>query len=87
MLASLAKAQLAEPVDEVRAGGVINRELEKLVADVRWRGGRLIEFADRLLCGFKQRAGLFLEEQQRAMAVRGGDGGRRGAKAVVENFE
>jgi hypothetical protein len=64
MLAGLAKAQLAEPVDEMCAGGVVDRELEKLIADMRGRGRRLIELADRLLHGLEQCARLFLEEQQ-----------------------
>jgi hypothetical protein len=80
----------AEPVADGRGRLRVDREFDELEADVRGRrrrreqrlaGGRRVPFLR------EPRARQVFQIEQRTVAVGGRDRGRRGAKAVVEDFE
>src|SRR6202000_2481570 len=75
------KSHAREPVRERRAACRIDGKLQKLETGVRGRLRRL----EQLRPGHT--GALFLEEQERAIAIERGRAVRRSAKAVVEDFE
>ena len=85
MPAGQPESELAEPVGYFDARRLVDGEFEELEADVLGRRGRVEHDVRRRL--LHHGAGLLFEKAQRPMAVGGGDGGRRRAKTVVEDFE
>src|SRR6266702_7748144 len=86
MLARRMEPCFGEALRKTRRAGRIVGELDELEARMRGRRRRREKRLTVLRAGALQ-PGLLFEIQQRAVAIGGRGGCRRGAKTVVENFE
>ncbi|MCY1416818.1 hypothetical protein D9M71_323350 [compost metagenome] len=90
VLAGAGEAELFQPAGQTRTLAFVDGEFEELhtvVATGRRRREEYVEVGRRHGVAFQQLARLLFQVEQRAQAIRRIGAGRRGAEAVVEDFQ